>query len=183
MTDLRILRTKHAIRTAFLELLETQEFKQISVQDIADKAMINRNTFYKHYSGKSALASEMIADFKAEYAAMLQKRLATPNVTEAMQELAQGLFQKRRQLLALWKIDTRRHHLYQDMETMIKQTFIRQANNTFPDKTTDWDYQATLFAVNVLTTARYYFERDLIPPFPQVFHQWREMFAVMGVKI
>ncbi|WP_256706446.1 TetR/AcrR family transcriptional regulator [Paenibacillus sp. FSL R7-0337] len=51
-TDLRIIRSKHSIKKAFIELLTEKGYEGITIQDIADKAMINRNTFYLHYQNK-----------------------------------------------------------------------------------------------------------------------------------
>lgn len=51
-TDLRVIKTKKAIHDAFLELIQTKGYDKITVQDIAEKAMINRNTFYLHYTDK-----------------------------------------------------------------------------------------------------------------------------------
>ncbi len=53
--DLRVKKTKRAIKTAFFELLSEQSFEHISVKDITDRAMISRNTFYLHYSDKYEL--------------------------------------------------------------------------------------------------------------------------------
>ena len=48
-TDRRTLRTRKAICDAFAELLSEKELHKITVQEIADKADVNRVTFYKHY--------------------------------------------------------------------------------------------------------------------------------------
>jgi AcrR family transcriptional regulator len=47
--DRRSLKTKKAICGAFAELLTEKELHKITVQEIADKADVNRVTFYKHY--------------------------------------------------------------------------------------------------------------------------------------
>ena len=47
--DKRTLKTEKAICTALAELLTEKELHRITVQEIADKADINRVTFYKHY--------------------------------------------------------------------------------------------------------------------------------------
>lgn len=57
--DLRIKRTQKAIKKAFLELIEEKGFEHISVKDIADKAIISRNTFYLHYSDKYELLNKI----------------------------------------------------------------------------------------------------------------------------
>ena len=55
MEDRRIRRTRRAIHDAFIHLLKTHELEQITIQQIADEADINRATFYKHYEDKYIL--------------------------------------------------------------------------------------------------------------------------------
>jgi|LGOV01.1.fsa_nt_gb AcrR family transcriptional regulator len=58
-TDLRVIRTKSSIRKAFYELMKEKKFDKITVQDIADRAFINRNTFYLHYMDKDDLLEKI----------------------------------------------------------------------------------------------------------------------------
>jgi AcrR family transcriptional regulator len=46
---------------ALAKLLDRKEFDQISIQEIADEATLNRATFYLHYADKSALLQAMTA--------------------------------------------------------------------------------------------------------------------------
>ena len=48
-TDRRTLKTRKALCEALAELLMEKELHKITVQEIADKADVNRVTFYKHY--------------------------------------------------------------------------------------------------------------------------------------
>jgi AcrR family transcriptional regulator len=57
--DLRILKTRKAIKESFLKLIQTKGYERITVQDIADEAMINRNTFYLHYVDKPDLMEKL----------------------------------------------------------------------------------------------------------------------------
>lgn len=57
--DLRVLKTRKAIKEAFLTLIQTKGYERITIQDIADKAMINRNTFYLHYVDKPDLMENL----------------------------------------------------------------------------------------------------------------------------
>ena len=50
--DLRVKRTRKLISQAFFGLLRKKKFEKISIQEIADSAMINRATFYAHYADK-----------------------------------------------------------------------------------------------------------------------------------
>src|SRR5579883_104407 len=51
-TDLRIRRTHHFLQEAIIELVTEKGFDAITVGDIAERAMINRATFYRHYQDK-----------------------------------------------------------------------------------------------------------------------------------
>ena len=53
--DPRVKRTRNLILRAFEQLLAEKGFETISVQDITDRAEINRATFYKHFVDKYAL--------------------------------------------------------------------------------------------------------------------------------
>lgn len=58
-TDLRILKTRKAIKDAFLTIIQSKSFDRITIQDIADEAMINRNTFYLHYVDRVDLVERL----------------------------------------------------------------------------------------------------------------------------
>ena len=60
--DLRVKKTKKLIKDSFLELLEEKGYSKVSVTDITNKAMINRNTFYLHYVDKEDLIDKLIFD-------------------------------------------------------------------------------------------------------------------------
>jgi AcrR family transcriptional regulator len=58
--DPRIRRTRQLMQQALEKLLEKNELDEISVQDIADAATINRATFYDHYADKFSLLECMV---------------------------------------------------------------------------------------------------------------------------
>jgi AcrR family transcriptional regulator len=58
-TDPRILRSRRMLMEALARLLMKKEFEDISVQEVADEATLNRATFYLHYPDKNALLQAM----------------------------------------------------------------------------------------------------------------------------
>lgn len=58
--DLRVLKTQKAIYTAFFNLLSLKDYTDITIQDIADEAMINRSTFYAYFHDKDDLVEKII---------------------------------------------------------------------------------------------------------------------------
>jgi len=53
--DPRVRRTRTLLYDAFMSVLAEQRFQAISVQDITQKAGVNRSTFYLHFPDKYAL--------------------------------------------------------------------------------------------------------------------------------
>ncbi len=176
--DLRVVKTQLAIRNAFIALLEEKEFRDIQVQEIIERALINRSTFYKYYSGKSDLAGKLIADFRTKYQSVVQQRFESDNLRLFMQKIANDVEQQGRLMLALWKINTKRHHLRQDMEQILQQAFLHHAKQQDPHK--NWDYHATMFATLALASNHYFFTQGKGLPLPQLFDIWQEM--IDGVK-
>ena len=61
-TDLRIRRTHHFLQEATIELVTEKGFDAITVGDIAERAMINRATFYRHYQDKYDLVAKIFEE-------------------------------------------------------------------------------------------------------------------------
>ncbi|WP_283622109.1 TetR/AcrR family transcriptional regulator [Limosilactobacillus avium] len=57
--DIRVRRTKQNIVNAFVALTKEKSIDAITVQEIADKAMVNRATFYAHYRDKQDLYDQV----------------------------------------------------------------------------------------------------------------------------
>ncbi|WP_409344214.1 TetR/AcrR family transcriptional regulator [Paenibacillus sp. MBLB4367] len=70
MTDVRINRTprsKEWIVTALFQLMEHQEYSAISILQIADKAGVVRQTFYRNYKEKDDVLFEYMTDRFKEF--------------------------------------------------------------------------------------------------------------------
>ena len=59
--DPRVRRTRQLLQQALDKLLQTKDFENISVQDIAEAATVNRATFYDHFADKFALLEYSVA--------------------------------------------------------------------------------------------------------------------------
>ena len=67
----RVRKTKRAIRNAFAALLAEKEIDEITVKDIADRADINRKTFYNHYRGVYQVMDEIENSIVKDFDLML----------------------------------------------------------------------------------------------------------------
>jgi AcrR family transcriptional regulator len=61
-SDPRIRRTRAALCSALLSLLEEQPFDQITIRDIAVRAGIGYATFFRNYESKGAVLHDLAAD-------------------------------------------------------------------------------------------------------------------------
>ena len=76
VSDKRVIKTKKIIKNAVLKLAEDKEIEKISVTDIANEALIQRNTFYCYYSGVHDVISDIANDICATAAENLKTRNA-----------------------------------------------------------------------------------------------------------
>lgn len=65
-TDLRVVKTQKLIKEAFISLIGKKGFKAITIQDIAEEALINRATFYLHYQDKYDLLEQISNNYLTE---------------------------------------------------------------------------------------------------------------------
>src|SRR6202789_510476 len=87
--DPRILRSRRMLMEALVRLLNQKEFDDISIQEIADEATLNRATFYLHYPDKNALLRAMTAE---RFRALIARRgLAFSNCDGALRAIALGV--------------------------------------------------------------------------------------------
>jgi AcrR family transcriptional regulator len=61
-TDRRVARTRALLRDALVALIQEKGYEQISVQNITDRANVNRATFYLHYKDKDELLLKSMKD-------------------------------------------------------------------------------------------------------------------------
>ena len=57
--DIRVKKTKRAIQKTFIDLLREKPIEKITVKEIAERAEINKTTFYSHYETLDALTAEI----------------------------------------------------------------------------------------------------------------------------
>jgi AcrR family transcriptional regulator len=89
--DPRVTRTRKLIRDALTSLLAQKSFEAISVQDIAERATVNRATFYAHYTDKFALLDALVRE---DVAARLAEGdpLSIPNTRAMLLAVGNNVF-------------------------------------------------------------------------------------------
>lgn len=59
-TDLRVIKSKKSIEEAFIQLVEIKGFTNITLKEIAEKAVVNRNTIYLNYGSKEGILESIV---------------------------------------------------------------------------------------------------------------------------
>ena len=60
--DPRVKRTRQLLQNAMMELVREKPVESVTVQDIAERAEVNRATFYAHFEDKNALLNYMVRE-------------------------------------------------------------------------------------------------------------------------
>lgn len=90
LADPRVKRTRKLIKDAFTALLAEKSFRELTVQDVAERATVNRATFYAHFLDKYALLDQVVVE---HIRAALQRRFPAelPFTLENLQIFIEGM--------------------------------------------------------------------------------------------
>ena len=92
MADLRIEKTRKALKRAFLELLEKESFENITVAELCDLAEVRRATFYTHFPDKYSFLSFYIHEMRNEFISRFESRTADSSAEEKTGSYYRNLF-------------------------------------------------------------------------------------------
>jgi AcrR family transcriptional regulator len=71
--DRRIAKSQGAIKKALIELMNEKHFDKITLQDISDRANVNRRTIYLHYMDKFDLLDKIIEEHISKLQEMFEE--------------------------------------------------------------------------------------------------------------
>ena len=97
MEDLRIRKTKRAIESAMMELIEVKGYSKVKIIDIANKAQVNRNTIYLHYESKEDIALSILKNtygentFISDVDYLFQKRIHKGDLQNFFEKLIKNV--------------------------------------------------------------------------------------------
>ena len=138
VSDLRIIKTKKAIKETFLEMRQTLPIEKIHVRELCRQAMINKSTFYNHYEDIYALEDELeneaidkfLENFKEKNCLFTDPMVfltQMPPVFDANMEHLLPLFRENMDE-AFFKLETKLRQYYEtpdmSLEEKIKLSFI-----------------------------------------------------------
>ena len=125
------VRTKQAIRQAFIELLNERPLDKISVKDIAERSTVNRNTFYYYYCDIYALIRELMETVAAQ---MIAAGLSDRNWTEIARQVTCFMREHRRAVNHLFHSSQRElleDHIY-EVTYAVTESLVRRTADGLP---------------------------------------------------
>lgn len=77
-------KSKLWMENALLKLMETENYQEITIQEITDNAGLSRRTFYRNYSSKDEILEGCFCKIWMEYRALIfqQTDLSLPNIAK-----------------------------------------------------------------------------------------------------
>ncbi|MBC1418697.1 TetR/AcrR family transcriptional regulator [Listeria fleischmannii] len=98
--DLRVQKTKKVLVETFLEILEHEEMKAVTVNSICKKALIHRTTFYKHFYDKYDLLSYILKEkFQNYFSIDIKERINHPfeSIMDNLYSDMKSIFEKQKE--------------------------------------------------------------------------------------
>ncbi|MGL6197971.1 MAG: TetR/AcrR family transcriptional regulator [Lachnospiraceae bacterium] len=83
--DLRVVKTYTALTNAFMDLIKKKKIEDITVNELCERAIIRRTTFYKHFADKYEFISFIIRRFQQENMEVLD--ILKPNEPQEFYEV------------------------------------------------------------------------------------------------
>lgn len=80
--DLRVRRTRKLLKNGLIDLLKEMELEKITVNKLAEKATINRVTFYSHYRDIPDMIEKLVEDMVKQMTLALEREDAATSYTK-----------------------------------------------------------------------------------------------------
>lgn len=163
--DLRVLKTKENIKTAFINLLLIKEFKDITIQNIIDEALIGRSTFYDHYCDKYDLLEHLVNEVLNDFNSFIKDRFNLKSHEDFIIfffSLTEYYLKQKNTFLALLKVHTESIDVYDSLTNILKNGFscywdnINLKNKVNLPK----EYFCRIYASVALTSLQWYIENN-----------------------
>lgn len=138
--DRRIQKTRQLIMSTFIDLLAEKGFEKITINDIAERANINRGTVYLHYTDKFDLFDKCIET----YVELLLDHCANSVDTNLSASAFQSMFEYLQKNFSIYKLLLHnerfgffRNRLYAIIaQTVTEVIGIKSENNAFSNDVT-----------------------------------------------
>ncbi|MGT2929182.1 TetR/AcrR family transcriptional regulator [Streptococcus dentasini] len=128
--DIRVLKTKRDIEAALTNLILTQGFYSLTVQDICKQALVSRSTFYSHYLDKYDIIEQLIAKtldpLQEKFAAKYGENLDNGQLKDFLGDIYQFYQENTALLKALLKTPLDNQQGFEEQFDQLCQLYIKE---------------------------------------------------------
>lgn len=177
MVDYRFQRTDNEIQTAFLKLVDQQGFRNVSVSAVTQAALINRQTFYQHYTDIYDLSEKMVENMLLKFESLLKIRgqknspkLGIRETEELISPQATQLFINERNKIKILRqlpLDDK------SLDKQLTQIINEYLNNFFKEEISDFERE--LLTAVIFTGINYILAEKKFPNVQQIKRSFEDM--------
>ncbi|MGT2948195.1 TetR/AcrR family transcriptional regulator [Streptococcus devriesei] len=158
--DVRVFKSKRDIETALIQLTLEKDFHRITIQQICQKALVSRSTFYSHYLDKydviEQLAAKTRAQLEEKFSQKYQAQISADNLQDFLADIYNFYQENRLTLKALLKTPLTGKG---NFEESFRQLCQKYTNQLFQQENARTDLPpqllTELFTVNILTLMKW----------------------------
>lgn len=180
--DHRQERMNNLIIKTFYECLEEEDFSQVTVGKIAEKALINRSSFYRYYTDKYALRDAVVDAIVQDFAEHMEVDFLHMDVkkkehTRSLESGLVRLWEQKWKLEILWNQQLLGRNVFEEMmDAGAKKVEmeIRNHPTISEGKKRYADWYARLLVNNYLVTVRWWFNNSDNVSAGQVTHMMKQ---------
>ena len=180
--DHRQERMNNLIIKTFYECLEEEDFSQVTVGKIAEKALINRSSFYRYYTDKYALRDAVVDAIVQDFAEHMEVDFLHMDVkkkehTRSLEDGLARLWEQKWKLEILWNQRLLGRNVFEEMmDAGAKKVELEIRNHpTISEgKKRYADWYARLLVNNYLVTVRWWFNNSDNVSVDQVTHMMKQ---------
>lgn len=160
--DLRVIKTERTIQKAFVSLLQEKEFSKITVRDICNRAMVNPNTFYNHFTDKYDLANQINQKILENFSGALMEAkssCSSEDYSITVSKAYNALYLERDAALGMWNVQVEDVHLRRSMIELFQQQYQAIFSDAAEDDAS-LEYQSFLYASVAVSSIYYLLTKD-----------------------
>ena len=180
--DHRQERMNNLIIKTFYECLEEEDFSQVTVGKIAEKALINRSSFYRYYTDKYALRDAVVDAIVQDFAEHMEVDFLHMDVkkkehTRSLEDGLARLWEQKWKLEILWNQRLLGRNVFEEMmDAGAKKVELEIRNHpTISEgKKRYAAWYARLLVNNYLVTVRWWFNNSDNVSVGQVTHMMKQ---------
>ncbi len=119
--DRRVRRTRKLLRAALIDLVLERGYRNITIQDVAERADIGYRTFFRHYEGLDDLLLDVVHSVMDELDARLDLYRPEPDLSGVMTQKGTQLFAYVREHETLFRVLLLDHGVRFVLEPVLKR--------------------------------------------------------------